>query len=79
MAYVLFLVLVVNSDWFQILQSYMLLEVTSFQDFPGSSFDRLQYAKTDTAKNWSQGRPNVHYVGFPLGGVPLYVHSASML
>ena len=46
----LFLVLVVNSDWFQILQSYMLLEATSFQAFPGSSFDRLQYVKTDTAK-----------------------------
>ena len=41
----LFLVLAVNSDWFQILQSYMLLEATSFQAFPGSSFDHLQYAK----------------------------------
>ena len=57
-----------------VLQSYMLLEATSFQAFPGSSFDRLQYAKTHTAKNWSQGRPNVRYEGFPLGGVPLYVH-----
>ena len=33
--------------------------LVSFPGLPGSSLDRLQYAKLQTTKNWSQGKPEI--------------------